>query len=273
MIIDFHAHIFPDKIAKRAINKLSESANMDSFLDGTKGNLSDSMKLNAIDISVIMPVATSVEQCRSINDTVYELNENSKMTGIVSFGGIHPGCTNYKDVLNELSSHNVKGIKIHPVFQNTYFDNIKYLRILDYAFEHNMYVMVHAGYDISFPGADYVNVKHIVPVLDSLKTDKLILAHMGGWGDWSNVYEEILGRDVYIDTSFTTLCPGQFAMSDSLFLNFVKKHGSKRILFGSDTPWVDQGLSAEYIKKSALSDTEKADILCDNAITVLGTNI
>ena len=43
MVIDFHTHVFPDRIAERAIEKLSLAAHLHPFLDGTAGALLASM--------------------------------------------------------------------------------------------------------------------------------------------------------------------------------------------------------------------------------------
>ena len=44
MIIDFHTHIFPDKIAGRTLDYLSDIFGASPFADGTHTGLCDSMK-------------------------------------------------------------------------------------------------------------------------------------------------------------------------------------------------------------------------------------
>ena len=44
MIIDFHTHIFPDKIAGRTLDYLSDIFGASPFADGTYTGLCDSMK-------------------------------------------------------------------------------------------------------------------------------------------------------------------------------------------------------------------------------------
>lgn len=280
MIIDFHTHTFPDKIAPKAIASLSKTSNMCSFLDGTYNQLLDSKEKAGVDICVVLPVATSASQCTSINDTAYRTNENYDKTGILSFGGLHPDCDNYKEIINDLCDHNIKGIKLHPVFQGVYFDDIKYLRILDYAFSRDLCVVTHAGYDISFPGNDLISVEHIVKVLDQMDCSKLVLAHMGGYGEWDKVYEQILGRDVYIDTAFSCIEPNyksptkqdipcDMPISEKMFTDMVEKHGSHKVVFGTDSPWDDQTRCIAYIKKTDLTDNEKENILSVNAKRLL----
>ena len=68
LIIDFHAHCFPDDIAKTAIPRLAESGDIRPFLDGTASDLLRSMDSAGIDISFIMPIATKAKQTVNINN-------------------------------------------------------------------------------------------------------------------------------------------------------------------------------------------------------------
>lgn len=203
MIIDFHTHIFPDSLAPRAIDKLSKSADIISYTDGTFHGLQDSMKKNGISYSVLMPVVTRPSQQEQVNRIAMETNEKALETGIFSFGGIHPDNEDYAQILSHLAGHGIKGIKLHPVFQNTYLDDIRYMRIIDCACSLGLCILVHGGYDISFPTLDYVTPIHVLPVIEDIHPDKLILAHMGGWHCWNDVARFLVGSDVYFDTSFS----------------------------------------------------------------------
>ena len=74
MVIDFHTHTFPDSVAPRAIAQLSERGGIKPHNEGTLSALKESMRKNGVDISVILPVATSVHQVESINRTAAALN-------------------------------------------------------------------------------------------------------------------------------------------------------------------------------------------------------
>lgn len=203
MKIDFHTHTFPEKLAQSTIAKLSASADIKNYVEGTLADLQASMQDNDISCSVILPVATKPEQEKTVNRVALETNRRTKETGILSFGAIHPDNEDYKEILRYLKSNGVKGIKLHPVFQKTYFNDIRYKRIMDCAAELDLIIVTHAGFDISFPGADFVTPKHILPVIKELHPPKLVLAHMGGWDCWDEVLEMIAGCDVYLDTSFS----------------------------------------------------------------------
>ena len=58
MVIDFHTHTFPDRIAKASIESLSECSGIIPHTDGTVAGLERSMEAGGVDISVILPVVT-----------------------------------------------------------------------------------------------------------------------------------------------------------------------------------------------------------------------
>ena len=280
MIIDFHTHTFPEQIVERAIAKLSKSARIKNYLDGTLQDLKSSMHGAGIDCAVLLPVVTKPSQQETINRTAIQINDLWQETGILSFGGIHPENDNYREILRNLAKHGVRGVKLHPVFQQTYFDDIRFLRIMECACENNLIILTHAGFDVSFPEQDFVTPERISAALEQTHPDRLILAHMGGWGCWDGVEEMLTKYDVWLDTSFT-LTPvrsndgkiskgSNQSLKQEQFLRMVRTFGAKRILFGTDSPWADLSESLTLIRECGLTPSELRDILGANAANLIG---
>ena len=278
--IDIHTHIFPEKISKDVIEKLSRVSRTPAFTDGTLNGLKKSMDAAQINFSVILPVATNTKQVEKINTGSAALNEKHFGDGIISFGCIHPDYTNYREELRRVKNYGLKGIKIHPVYQDTNIDDIKFLRIIDCAAENDLIVVTHAGLDIGFPGMVRCSPQMIKKVVDEVGAFKFILAHMGGWKNWSEVLEILGGTKVFIDTSFSTgeIIPRSdfhWAKEDlkllnaAQFMEFVKIFGVERILFGTDSPWTSARTAIEFIKNLPLSDVDKEKILGLNAKKLL----
>ena len=80
----------------------------------------------------------------------------------------------------------LKGIKIHPDYQGTFFNDIRYKRIVEKATELGLYITVHAGVDIGMPDPVHCTPNHVLEVLKDTESDHLILAHMGGWRLWKS---------------------------------------------------------------------------------------
>ena len=147
MIIDFHTHTFPDKIAGSVIGKLQQLSRSRPFTDATNDGLRRSMEQAGIDLSILLPVMTNAGQVHKLNDLAARINERWQETGLLSFGGMHPDVENYKEALNHVTELGLKGIKIHPAYQGADFDDIRYLRIIDKASELGLIVLTHAGWD------------------------------------------------------------------------------------------------------------------------------
>lgn len=147
MIIDFHTHMFPDRIAESTIRFLADTCQTSPHTNGTYDGLSASTREAKIDLSVALPVVTKPSQFRSINEFASHYRDGN----ILSFGGIHPACDDYRSELHELKEMGFLGIKLHPDYQDMYFNDIRYKRILDYASELGLIVVVHAGKDPKCP--------------------------------------------------------------------------------------------------------------------------
>lgn len=280
MIIDFHTHTFPDKIAAAAIEKLSKLSHTPPFSDGTAGSLAASAKAAGIDLSVILPVATSTKQVPSINDYAAKANESTEAAGLLSFGCMHPDYPDWKQELSRIAALGLKGIKLHPVYQDVNFDDMRYLRILERAGELGLVVITHAGLDIGYPGVERCTPQMTLNAIKQVGPVKLVLAHMGGWRQWDKAEELLAGQSVWFDTSFslgeiTPLEDGHYSSQEltmlgkSDFLRMIRKFGTDRVLFGTDSPWSDQKASLDLICELPLENDEREAILGGNACGLL----
>lgn len=261
MIIDFHTHIFPDKIAGRTLDYLSDIFGASPFADGTHTGLCDSMKKAGVDVSVSLPAVTKVSQVESINRFASAFTEGA----VISFGGIHPECENYKEILKEIKNLGLKGIKLHPDYQDTYFNDIRYKRIISYATELGLIISVHAGRDPKCPDNIHCTPAMAEEVLNEVEPEKLVLAHMGGNELWSEVEERLVGRNVYFDTGVIL-----DRMPQEQFLRMVREHGADRIVFGTDSPWADQKKFVEILKEMPLEEEERNQLFAGTAVKLLG---
>ena len=94
MVIDFHTHVFPDKIAEKTIAMLSAKGGIPAFSDGSTAGLLRVMRAAGIDLSVTQPVLTSPAQFDSVNRFAAAINEAYRRGEgrLISFAGIHPQC-------------------------------------------------------------------------------------------------------------------------------------------------------------------------------------
>ncbi|MDO4650395.1 MAG: amidohydrolase family protein, partial [Eubacteriales bacterium] len=246
MVIDFHTHTFPDKIAEKTIATLEKTGGVPAHRNGTVSSLLESMERSGVDISVVLPVATSPRQVPTINRVSYELNRKNNL---YFSGAIHPDCEDVEGILDEIKAHGLFGIKLHPDYQGVYFNDDRYLRILTEAAKRDLYILTHAGRDVAFPNDIHCTPDHVLDVLrqtGDLLNGKLILAHMGACEQPREVLEKLVGRDIYFDTAFVL----------DRYIPEVKEiirlHGADKILFATDTPWGDQKHFVEVFKTLCL---------------------
>ena len=271
MIIDIHTHTFPDKIADKTIAGMEKE-----ILKGqgfavkhervaTVLGLIDSTLSAGIDLSVVCPVATNIAQPEKINKMSAKYNEKSQDTKIFFFGAIHPDCENYKEIIDDIVAMDLKAIKLHPDYQKTYFDDEKYIRLMDYAANKGLGIIVHAGEDVGLPEKVHCTPDMVLNVWRHIQPEKLILAHMGGWRMWDEVEEKLIGLPFFMDTAVALNKKFPVKLSNEQFLRMVRKHGSDKIIFGTDTPWYDQKQALMDLDETDLNDNEKVQILGENA--------
>lgn len=277
MIIDFHTHTFPDKIAKTAIEKLKSASHTRAFTGGTDKELLASMTSCKIGKSVVLPVATNPDKIPHINDISAEKNEDARL---IYFAAMHPDFENAKEEIRRIKNMGIKGIKLHPVYQNIDFDDIKTLRILEYAEENELITVVHAGLDVGFPGVMRCTPKMVKSAVDTIRPKRLVLAHMGGWKMWYQAAYMLSDRGLFIDTSFSigkmTQDTPYYSEEELQLLNFrdaaeiIEAFGENNVLFGTDSPWGDQKTEIDNILSLPISDEAKEKILHKNAERIFG---
>lgn len=268
MVIDFHTHIFPDKVAAKAIPKLASVIRLTPSMDGTFSGLKSSMENSGVDVSVVLPVITDPHQFDSIlrfASQINEANDQSSNVKVISFAGVHPASDSYKEQLQLIAREGFRGIKLHPNYQGMVFDDIHYMRIIGKASELNLSVLTHTGADPYTPDETYCSPDMILHVLKEVEPPKLILAHMGNNCGYDEAEEKLCGQNVYLDTGYSLM-----NMDASQFVRMVHKHGADKVLFGTDAPWTSQKESLERLDSlTGLSEQEKQQILWENASLLL----
>lgn len=268
MIIDFHTHIFPEKIAKTTIEALEKRSNGHASTDGTVLGLLKHLEKANVDIGIALPVLTKPTQFDSVARFAISVNEQyaSEDRKIISFGGMHPKCDNIKDKMKFLKDNGIKGVKIHPDYQDTFIDDEGYIEILKCAKDLDMIVVTHAGVDDGYVGEPVKCPPELCKkVIEKVNHNKFVLGHYGGHKQWENVSELLCDFDVYFDTAFTL-----HEISEELFKKILNRHGEDKILFATDCPWRDISEDLKILYSYNLEKTVLDKILYKNAIKLLG---
>ena len=106
MIIDFHTHVFPDRIAAATVEALKKKGNIPAHSDGTVDGLIERMNESGVDISLNLPVVTKATQFDGIFKFANEISSTDfGEKRIISFAGIHPDCEDVEEKLAKIMTN------------------------------------------------------------------------------------------------------------------------------------------------------------------------
>lgn len=263
MIIDFHTHMYPDNVAPKALANLLANNGVAPHTAGTKGALLTSMDCAGVDMSVVLPVANRMGQFPKLNDFARDLTVSEPR--ILSFGSVYHQEPQWREQIRYIKDIGLKGMKLHPDFQEFYFHEKRIIDMVSYALDIGLLVTVHAGVDPACLELVHSTPQMVRYLIDRVDSEHLIVAHLGGHLYWDEVLEYVADTNCYIDTA---LCVG--AINQKKLISILDKHGYDRVLFGSDTPWGDQPVSVRFMDNLLISDEHREMIFHKNAEKLLG---
>ncbi|HZK26019.1 MAG TPA: amidohydrolase family protein [Thermoclostridium sp.] len=256
-IIDTHAHIFPDKISEKAVKNIGNYYSLHMSGKGTVDDLLENGKKIGVVKYVVHSSATRAGQVNSIND--YVCQEVKKHENFIGFGTLHPDMKKPEVEVQRIIALGIKGIKLHPEFQNFRIDDISAM-FLYAAIEGKLPLLIHMGDENS----DFSSPQRLVNVLQHFPHLTVIAAHFGGYQMWNDSYKYLIGKNIYMDTSSAL----EF-LEPSEAVNMIRSHGVQRFLFGSDYPMWDHEQELARFLKLDLTEPEKEAILYSNAARLL----
>lgn len=258
MIIDAHAHIFPDKIAPRAADGISSFYDMRVRFDGSVGQLLEINRRAGIDRAIVQSVATVPEQVHNINTFIAE--QVKLHPEFIGFGTLHPDFTDIAGETERIISLGLRGIKLHSDFQKFNIDDPKAFPIYEAA-EGRLPILFHCGDD----RYDYSSPKRLYNVMKRFPNLTIIGAHLAGWTKWDEAAELFTGGVIYADLSSSL-----YALTPEHAAELIRKIGTKRVMFGTDYPMWGADEELERFYMLPLTAEEQQDILYRNALRLLG---
>ncbi len=257
-IIDFHTHIYPDKIADRATVAIGNFYNLQMERVGSLRTLLENSEKAGIDRCVVHSVATSPKQVETINDFI-KAEVDAHPDRLSGFGTLHQ---DYEDKIGEaqrIMDMGLKGIKLHPDTQMFNVDDERMLPLYDFV-QGKLPVLLHCGdyrYDFSHP-------RRVARICRMFPKITVIGAHFGGWSVWEEAYEYLKDTNCMLDTSSSSALTGP-----ELFEKLIHAYGADRLLFGTDFPMWDSVEELKRFMNVRLTNEEREKILFRNAENLL----
>ena len=243
-IIDAHAHIYPDKIASKAVDAVGDFYSVDMFGDGTADGLLSAKDRAPITHVLVHSVATTPHAVTAINDFIaQQCQEHPEFIGFATMQ------QDFEDPAAELQRAvelGLHGVKLHPDTQKVNMDDDRLMRIYE-LIEGRMPLVMHCGdyrTDFSHPR----RMKRILHEFPNLVVDA---AHFGGWSVFDLAVEYLENENCFLDMSSSQKFLGRRRTRE-----LCEIYGADRILFGSDFPMWDP---AQEFKMFESLDFPKAD--------------
>lgn len=260
-IIDFHTHIYPEKISEKAVQSVGEFYNLHMKGQGTSESLLNIGKKHNVKGYVVHSVAVDELHVETINN--YIESECRKHKEFYGFGTMHANYENKIEELDRIREKNLYGVKIHPDTQKFNLDDERMFPVYDYLCQYNMPILIHCG-DYRY---DYSHPRRLVNVLDNFPSLTVVAAHFGGWSVFDLALEYLKDCNCYLDTSSSIPMIGCDRAKE-----LIRIYGADRIVFGTDYPMWNLEDELSYFKKMKLTREETEKIFYKNACRLLNIN-
>lgn len=266
MIIDAHAHIFPDKIAEKA------TAGISGFYDGMQmqytGTVSELLKSGTeagVDRFIVQSVATVHEQVTSINDFIAK-SVREHPDRLIGFGALHPDFPDINGETDRIISLGLRGIKLHSDFQRFNIDDERAFSIYEAA-QGRLPILFHVG----DPRGDRSSPERLIRVAKLFPRLVIIAAHLGGWTVWDNGAELFARfREKHPKSVIYTDCSSSlYALPPEHAAKLIRKIGAERVMWGTDFPMWNAKEELERFERMPLTTREREMILSENALELL----
>lgn len=260
-VCDAHAHIFPEAIAEKAVNSIGGFYSLDMFYNsGSPAALLEGGKRINASHYLVCSVATVPHQVHSINKFI--LSECEKHSEFVGLGTLHPDSPDTEQEIEKLIASGIKGIKLHPDFQQFNIDDKKAMKIYEMA-EGRLPVLIHMG----DPRYDYSRPYRLEKVIKAFPKLKVIAAHLGGYERWEEAITCLYSENVYFDTSSSLAF-----ISPEFAKELILTYGADRVFFGTDFPMWDHVSELERFLNIGFDENINRKILSENFKKFFGIN-
>ena len=259
-IIDFHTHIYPNAIARKAAESISQFYVLDGdHMDGTEQMLLERGRQAGIDHFVVLPVGLKPSHVRHINEFI--IGQTAAHPQFTGFGTIHADMDGLVEEVEFIHHAGLRGVKMHPDTQLFNIDDPRLFPAYERMRELGLPVMLHTGdsrYDFSHPR----RLRHILTLFPGLTA---IGAHFGGYSVYEAAMDALRDMDCFLDVSSSLM----FLDRDTA-VDYIRKYGPERMLFGSDYPLWDPVSEVQRFMSLGLRDDEVEQIAHRTAEQLLG---
>ena len=258
-IIDCHTHIYPEKIAAKAVKSIGDFYEIPMDRDGTVPTLLRQAQEVGISRCLALAVAVDAAHVKPINDYLIATVQ-AHPDELWGFATLHADMEDPGKEVERILKAGMKGIKLHPDMQHFSLSDPGADRLFS-ACEGVCPMMFHTG-DRRYRNS---NPSLIPPILKKHPRLQLICAHFGGYSEWDEAAKCLADIPVYVDTSSSS-----FMLTKERTKELIGLYGEDRVLFGTDFPMWNAQPEIDYLMDLNLSDAAYQKIFSGNILRLLG---
>lgn len=261
-LIDFHTHIYPDAVAKKATRSVEEFYDAEALCIGTKDELTRRMAEAGVSVSVILPVAVKPSAVCHINDFVF--NTCKEDNSFIPCGTVHAAMDSIEEEAQRIINLGLHGIKLHPDTQLFGIDDERMFPVYD-IIQGKIPLIVHSG----DPRFNYSHPSRLRRVMENFPSLICVAAHFGGWSMPEEGLKNLKDKEnCFVDISSSFDWNEQEVLKEAVFA-----YGEDRVLFGSDFPLGSPLKEKENLLGMGLPDDVTEKIAYKNAEKLLGIKL
>ncbi len=260
-LIDFHTHVFPDKLYNAIKNWFFNNVGWDFYFKGSSIDvlrfLEERME---IEYYLCFGYAHKPDISMGLNDFYANIRLNYKKA--IPLGCFHQDDADIDKVVKDALNKGLKGFKLHCQVQKVTPDDERLFKAYDIIIDKGGFVLFHAGTG-PFPN-EYVGFKYFENFLKKFPMMKCVVAHLGAFESELFLEASLTFPNLYLDTSYTFIANPTNIMTAPLEL---LKKACKKVFFGSDFPGICHSYedSVKAISNLPLNEEEKRLIFYENA--------
>lgn len=263
-IFDMHTHVYPEKIAAKAVGALNHFYSFVSECSGTVDDLLAQSNSVGVRGMALLGVATNPGQVEHVNEAVLRNAVSARKEGFraVAFIGMHQDYPYMSLELRRAKMLGAVGVKIHPDIQKVDIDDPRLCKLYSLLKDFDLPVYFHMGDDRG--DYRYSSPDKLYKVAKMFPQVRFIAAHLGAYKAWQE--SDILASlpNVWYDTSSVL-----WALDKRRAMELIRLFGTDRIFFGTDYPVTTAKNELERFFALPLTHEERRAILWDNAVSFL----
>ncbi|MEA4929121.1 MAG: amidohydrolase family protein [Candidatus Limiplasma sp.] len=250
-LIDTHAHIYPDAIARKAAQSIASFYDIPMDADGRLETLLARGAQAGIRRHLVHSVGVTPDRVPNVNDYLMR-TVAANPERLVGFGTLHPDMPDVRAELERIRAGGLIGVKLHPDFQHFYLDDPRAVAMFQALADRGMPALVHTG-DRRYAYSEPARMARTLRAVPGLRA---ICAHLGGWSVWDEAWKQLAELpNVWVDTSSSL-----YALEPEQAVAIIRHYDGSHVFFGTDYPMWDPVEERERFLALPLTEAERERI-------------